>query len=474
MTLDVQSPAGSLRPASSEERVGRALLVVLAVLCGGVVVTLVAADAPKSAYYVPVGLLVFAALGGFLRGARRARLAVVLFVMAPLPWIIEAAAGWLERAQGARLAAARQQYAQANGITFDSRSSREVVEDLRRQGRDAWPAVHPSTLLRAGDDGLESALRGSQGRQLQPFAGIANVETVYGNEEGRYLIYRSDEHGFHNPAGIWPLPRIDVAAVGDSFTQGASVPSERNLVAVVRRRWPATLNLGYGGNGPLNELASLLEYLPQRRPRVVLWVVCEVNDLGEDLNRELASPLLRRYWKKAARLQNLEQRQPEIDAALRGHVEKLRTQSGSGGSDDSGQRSGVLAFVALDRVRRAAYSVAARQDDQWDAFSGILGTARDAVHSWGGALYLVYLPVHYTVEQSSLRHWQQGTPQQRRQRILDIARALEIKVIDIEPVFEQADHLPGEFLYPYPGHFTAAGYEAAGQAVVERLEADGW
>ncbi|MEX2302429.1 MAG: SGNH/GDSL hydrolase family protein [Bryobacterales bacterium] len=471
MSLDGQSLPESIRPASREERIGRALLVVLAVLCCAVVVTLVAADAPKSAYYVPVGLLAAAALGGFLRGARRARLAVMLFVMAPLPWLVEAAAGWLERAQGARLADARLRYAQEKGIAYDQRSSREVVEDLRRQGRDAWPAVHPSTLLRATEDGSESTLRDSQGRQLQPLAGIANVETVYGNEEGRYLIYRSDEHGFHNPPGIWPLPQIDVAAVGDSFTQGASVPSERNLVAVVRRRWPLTLNLGYGGNGPLTELAALLEYLPRRRPRVVLWVVCEVNDLGEDLNRELTSPLLLRYWQRTAQLQNLEQRQPEIDAALRDYVEKLRSSDDSSGS---GQRSGALAFVALERVRRAAYSVAARQDDQWDAFSGILGTARDAVHSWGGALYLVYLPVHYTVEQSSLRHWQQGTPEQRRQRILDIARALEIKVIDIEPVFEQAGQLSGEFLYPYPGHFTAEGYEAAGQAIVERLETDGW
>ena len=35
-------------------------------------------------------------------------------------------------------------------------------------------------------------------------------------------MYEADERGFNNPKGAWSRMGIDVAAVGDSFTQRAS------------------------------------------------------------------------------------------------------------------------------------------------------------------------------------------------------------------------------------------------------------
>jgi len=67
-----------------------------------------------------------------------------------------------------------------------------------------------------------------------------------------------------------------------------------------------------------------------------------------------------------------------------------------------------------------------------------------------------------------------GDRAERRQRALEIGRDLEIPVIDIEAAFEQAGPRVKTFYYPYPAHFTAAGYEEAGRAIVERLEADGF
>jgi hypothetical protein len=435
-------------------------------------ILLVAGERHRSAYYIPLGgLFLTIGIALILRGSRRANAALLLLVLATAPWLANAALVWLAHARSVKEQQVRREYAEHAGIAFDSRSPMQVVLDLRRQGRDAWPAVHPAVLQRATPAGLESVLRGADGKELQPLGGIANVDTEYGNEEGRYLIYRSDEHGFHNPPGIWPLPRIDVAAVGDSMTQGASVPSSSNLAAVIRRRWPTTLNLGYGGNGPLVELASLLEYLPQRRPRVVLWVLVESNDLGEDLARELRSPLLRRYWKEKRNLQNLENRQPEIDAVIRGHVEKelaLLDQPAPGPNP-------VKALIGLDEIRAMAWNIAHAAPYQWGTFSEVLQTARDTVRGWNGKLYLVYLPMHYLLRENWLSQGlaKRGEPEQRRQHALEIGRTLDISVIDLEPVLQQAGPQLDTFRYPYRGHFTAAGYEALGRVIVQRLEADG-
>ncbi len=428
-------------------------------------VLLLAFSAPKSAYYVPIALLLLAGGCSFLRGGLRAKAALLLLVLSPFPWLADASLEWLARKDAAADLQARRDYAASVGIPFDARTPVEIVEDLRKAGRDVWPAVYPGPLLQLHPQGLTA----ENGEKLLSLAGISNVDTRFGNEEGRYLIYHSDEHGFHNPPGIWELPQIDVAAIGDSYTHGAQVPSDRNLAAPIRRRWPATLNLGFSGNGPLIELATLLEYLPQRRPRVVLWVLCELNDLGPDLDLEAKSPLLQRYWKERRKIQNLEARQPEIDAMLRGYAERAMANA------DEPRASNLLwSLATLERLRLRAHQIVSRPPDRWDTLTEVLRTARDEVHGWQGTLYLVYLPLHLGRSESWLTQYRRGKPAERRERALEIGRTLEIPVIDIETAFEQAGPRAKTFFYPYHAHFTSAGYEEAGLAIVKRLEADGF
>lgn len=427
-------------------------------------VLLLASSAPKSAYYVPFIFLLLAGGCALLRANLRAKAALVLLVACPFPWLANASLEWLARASAANELQARRDYAESIGVPFDARAPIEIVEDLRRAGRDVWPAVYPGPL--AADPG---GLLTEGGETLLPLAGIANVDTRYGNEDGRYLIYRSDEHGFHNPLGIWELPQIDVAAVGDSYTHGAQVPSDRNLIAPVRQRWPNTLNLGFGSNGPLVELATLLEYLPQRRPRVVLWVLCELNDVGEDLNRELQSPLLQRYRKERRGLQNLEARQPEIDALLRDYAERAMLDA------HQPQVGSLLwSLATLERLRVSVREVVSRPPDRWDVLAEILRTAKDEVGGWQGTLYLVYLPLQRSLPESRLMQFRRGDAGERRERVLEMGKVLDIPVIDIETAFDQAGPRAKTFYYPYPAHFTAAGYDEAGRAIAKRLQADGF
>ena len=66
------------------------------------------------------------------------------------------------------------------------------------------------------------------------------------------------------------LAMWDIASVGDSWVNGFCVPSDKNFVALIRKYYPATLSLGENGNGPLAELATLEEYLPSLKPKVML------------------------------------------------------------------------------------------------------------------------------------------------------------------------------------------------------------
>ena len=212
--------------------------------------------------------------------------------------------------------------AKEHQVEFDSRNKFQVIQDLRAAGINAVPSVVPLVLLERQPDGTRRSVITLDGVETLPHGGISNRATVYCNEEGRYVIYESDEHGFHNPKGIWGSDSVDVVALGDSFTQGGCVPSDKNFVSVIRDRYPKTLNLGMAGQGPLNTLATLKDYVKTLKPKFVFWFFYEGNDVS-DLIYERQSPLLMRYLEGNFN-QTLVGRQAEINQALGTYIESER------------------------------------------------------------------------------------------------------------------------------------------------------
>lgn len=208
-----------------------------------------------------------------------------------------------------------------SNLAFDTRDRLQVIDDLKRQGITAYPSVYPKLLVKTSilaSGRVGRSMITINGVETVPLGGIARVFTVLCNESGKYATYTSDEYGFHNPSGIWDAPRIDIVALGDSNTHGACVSSETSFVGWIRNRYPATLNLGMSGNGPLTMLATLKEYAPSRRPKSVFWFYFEGNDLN-DLNWERFNPVLIQYLNELFD-QGLLSRQPEIDTALINYV----------------------------------------------------------------------------------------------------------------------------------------------------------
>lgn len=343
----------------------------------------------------------------------------------------------------------------------DMRSVRDVVHDLRGEGRQAYPVLSGRTLLSAAPDGALHSRIAIEGRETLPLGGIAEALTVYCNEGGAYLIYASDEHGFHNPPGLWERPQLDVAAVGDSFTHGACVPSDRNMVAEVRARFPATLNLGMAGNGPLSELAAIKEYLPQRRPRVVLWFYYEGNDVSKDLFIERDAALLVAYLGQDF-AQGLEQRQPAIDEALIAEVEKAYDAPPADAAPAAAQEIAWRDVLLLRHLRNALGMAVGNADIP--LFRRVMAEANRTVSSWDGRLYFVYLPGQARYLGLGGQIAQSGL----RTRVLATVRDLGIPVIDIHAAFSDSP-APRQL---FQGHFTPEGYHRAAEAILARLAAD--
>ena len=359
------------------------------------------------------------------------------------------------------------------GVNVDFRDRLDVITDLRRQGTDAVPGVLTLSMLKQQEDNSSKSALNNGGTEIIPLGGIANRVTVLCNESGAWVTYPSDEHGFHNSKGMWESGRIDVAAVGDSFTQGYCVPSEENFVALIQKSHPATLNLGMADEGPLLMLATLEEYLSLLAPKTVLWFYYEGNDL-QDLQAEKKSRLLMRYLKGDFK-QGLFGRQSDIDQALIEYIDremaieinKRAQRRGSGVYEllevaklsRLRQRLGLVYGDTIEGIRLLSDV----QGPNLDLFREIMSRAKTDVTGWDGTLYFVYLPAWSRYANVS----ELGIEQ--RMTILQIVRSLGIPIIDIHPAFEAQNDPLSLFPFRKNGHYNEKGHQIVADEVLKGI-----
>jgi hypothetical protein len=358
------------------------------------------------------------------------------------------------------------------GSAFDARTKLGVVRDLRTAGIDAYPIIRGRNLLTADAQGQLQPLLSVGGAPLLPLTATPRTTVVSCNETGQWLVYETDRHGFNNPDALWDGPAPEIAMIGDSFTHGSCVPRDQNMASILQRRFGPTLNLGVGGDGPLLELAALTEYAEPMRPKIVLWVFCEGNDLNEDLPFELKAPILHSYLRDPRFRQDLIHKDAIIATALRSYLDRNLREAMDRVDDPT---ENFARYASLDRVRSAVglgpILIGYNGGDlgqELAVFDQVLVSARDRVREWGGKLYLVYL----ADSDRYLSRFGVGTVRQSIYHgVQDTARRRDVPMIDVASAV--ARHAAPETLFAYPGsHYNAAGYALAAQTIAAALDRD--
>lgn len=85
------------------------------------------------------------------------------------------------------------------GVEIDARSPSEVIAGLNKSGVGAVPFISPGNGLFADRDGDRKSFISIGGTEVIPLAGISNKLTLLCNENGQWVAYKSDAHGFNNP-----------------------------------------------------------------------------------------------------------------------------------------------------------------------------------------------------------------------------------------------------------------------------------
>lgn len=351
-----------------------------------------------------------------------------------------------------------------SSIQFDNRTKIQVIEDLRDQGIEAFPSIYPFLFL--DSDGITSA-----GHDLFPLGGIANSETVLCNEAGYYVIYNSDEYGFNNPIGYYEEGNVDILIIGDSLAQGYCVQEGEDIGNQLRAFNYDVVNLGYGGNGPLLELATLREFGRYLKPDIVLWLYSEDTDQG-NLLREIESSSLVRYLSNPDYSQGLINKQDLVNSLLINYA----SQNGILSSDDQLPRAVIRQndnflkqVIRLFHFRNWVEGLIANNEPQapdFDLFQRVLSQAIDDVSVWEGEIFFVYVPGMNRYSQRV----DQETYKYRDQTLVSVAE-LGIPIVDLHSQL-LADHSDPLSLFPFRNrrHYTSEGYSLMAKEIYTSIE----
>ncbi len=470
--IDTKKPSNAGEKALSwyaYSLIGAIILLALAILAYNLIHVSIFIGHPLSALLRFVAPL--AVIGGLALGLRRSLELRVMLANVILALLVSLYLG--EAYLALRLEAAQKSAAVQTQLRFDPRTKLQVVRDLRAVGQAVYPITRGPNLLSEDKNRRLQPLLSAQGRPLLPLAALPATDVVACNEAGQWLVYKTDRHGFNNADAIWDGVAPRIAMIGDSFTHGTCVAREQNMESLLQQRFGLTLNLGVGGDGPLFELAALKEYAEPLRPKIVLWVFFEGNDLNEDLPSELKTPILLSYLHDTSFSQDLIHKDRAISAALSAYLDRNLVEA-VGRVDEPWEN--LLRTASLDRLRSAVglgpiqigYN-AGDLNAELDTFDQVMATARQRVNAWGGKLYLVYLP-------ESDRYLSRFGVGPVRRAIHDgvsvAARHNAIPMIDVSEAFAMSPQ-PGK-LFVYPGsHYNPAGYALAAQTIAARLTEDG-
>jgi hypothetical protein len=326
------------------------------------------------------------------------------------------------------------------------------IMELRAAGREAYPSFPVRTV---------NELIGGNSREDAIVTNLPIVTTVLcQGHDGEWVWFDADRDGFNNPPNAYSDGRV--ALIGDSFIHGECLPRTDDIVGQLRQRGLQPLNFGIQGHGPLLELETLKRYVQPHEPEDVVWCFYEGNDL-DDLEAESQ---IRWLIEALGTTPDSPPPGPEQRQRVVQTVKAMLDQQMANGVHDNGSANiswtSVLAFRRFFTALGLHYG---RATGPIDLLARVLRTAKIVVERWGGRLHFCYLP-EYGRYAGLLPA--QGAYNSSKNLILDLARDLDLNIIDVSVPFDQY-HSPRDLFDEKRIHYAPRGAALVAEAIAEGL-----
>jgi hypothetical protein len=355
-----------------------------------------------------------------------------------------------------------------------------VFADLEKQNIKGVKRFSPGALVLNNLDGIKF-----QENNIFPFTGVSKTKTVYCNESSFWVTYDSDEHGFRNKLGTWEgsiRDGLDIALLGDSFTQGACVEDKDVFSSKISEKGMSVINLGVGGTGPLIQYGIFREYVSQLKPKKMLWMF-----FAEDIRdgfTEAKNNLLSKYVEDENFSQNLINRQNFIDQTLQYYYEKRYPEMLLKMSDEREKRRYIVTYKIVAKALELYFTKKmilslfkdnsvkeGNEREKLKIFETVLLKMNEDLKKWGGEMVFVYIPTW--IKYASIKD-SYGVPVQEnyllKNDILNIVKKTNIKIIDLDADLLGKMKSPEEMYNNNKyGHFHPSAYSEIGEYITSRL-----
>lgn len=420
----------------------------------------------------------------------KANLALVISSVFVVSAAFEGVLRYLDALEVEQLTATVKLTAERLGKTPDLRSKLEAVAGMRKEGRDVFPYLGDTEFFWGG-------------KKYAVISTLPQTDTLLCNEVGDYLIYRSDELGFRNPAGTWSRKSNDVLLVGDSFTHGLCVDDKDSIAGSLREKGMSVVNLGVTGAGPITYLAALREYGRYVNPKDTFFIFFEGNDFlraPEDRGPTASASVIQRYldpdfsqglYQRADSL--VEGMEEYYEVAFGDQVRQMQELGLSEGLDlrdvlTFGRLRGMLGlnpryesiFQQISKKREIEVNLDELDERALDYLIDIVELSKEESEKIGSKFHFVYIPGiirymrHFDDEQRELaeRIGLGEVPvfsaQRYKTEIINAMLERGISVVDVEPSFTSDPSVEDLFL-SIRSHYSPRGYRRVAEMITRHL-----
>ena len=339
-------------------------------------------------------------------------------------------------------------YKDKTGNEYDIRSKIQAFRDLKKLNNNATIPIFPSEWIN-GDK-----------KDIFPFAGKSNSQTLDCNENGYYSTFQSDRFGFNNIDDNWEKNKIEYILIGDSFAFGQCVNQE-NIISsklkLLTENDNGVLNLGYPSTSILIQYATLKEYFPKKKVKNILYFFQEANDL-KGLSTELSDEILIKYIKQPNFRQELIKKQNEINKL----VEKKIMDAYQKKEEEEEDHLNLIKFIKLTNFRELYINNYYQPNIK--EFTTTLKLLKKFSEEKNSKLYFIYAPEYYRyIGINSEKLYD-------REKIIKIVKSLDISLIDLNQSVNEKILNPLE-LFPFGkfGHMNEFGYDFVAKTIHEKL-----
>ena len=345
-------------------------------------------------------------------------------------------------------------YEKKNNQKFDIRTKKKIYKDIKNKNKNLSVTESWKFFLRFNDT------------NIFPLSGVSNVETINCNENGFYSTYLSDRYGFNNIDTAWESKKVDYLLVGDSFVHGSCVNRPFDIASQIIRlsnNQKNVISLGYAGNGPLAEYATLKEYFPEAEVKNILWFYYEGNDLN-DLDYEKKINFFLQYLKFDNHIQDFKNKNKKLklDQYIQSKIDEVYLSFDSSRFIKLSSLRETIIPKKLDFLKNKDINVSSSTkvtNENLNLLKKVFYKAYKFSEDNNANFYIIILP-------DIDRYLSKNKKKYSINEVKAIARDLNIKFIDIDlEVFDKEINPKDLFPFKMEGHYNIKGYKKISDSI---------